>query len=162
MSATVVVRLLELGQSVAAAESLTGGLVTARLVDPPGASAVVRGGVVAYATELKASVLGVDRELLSGQGAVDPQVASQMATGVRRMFDADWGVATTGVAGPEPQDGMPVGTVFVAVVGPSGVTVEGLRLSGGRSAIREAAVEAVLDLLARSLPTAPPTSPAGE
>jgi len=150
---SVVTRLRELDQTVAAAESLTGGLVTARLVDTPGASAVVRGGVVAYATDLKASVLGVDDELLSTHGAVDPEVASRMAVGVRRVLGADWGLATTGVAGPDPQDGMPVGTVYVAVAGPSGITVERLELGGDRAAIRAGAVEAVLDLLARSLPS---------
>ncbi len=154
MSPGVVARLVELGQSVAAAESLTGGLVTARLVDTPGASAVVRGGVVTYATDLKASVLGVDADLLSTHGAVDAEVASQMASGVRGVLGADWGVATTGVAGPDPQDGMPVGTVFVAVAGPSGVTVERLQLAGGRAEIRHGAVESVLDLLARSLAAA--------
>jgi len=153
VTASVVTRLRELDQTVAAAESLTGGLVTARLVDTPGASAVVRGGVVAYATDLKASVLGVDDELLSTHGAVDPEVASRMAVGVRRVLGADWGLATTGVAGPDPQDGMPVGTVYVAVAGPSGITVERLELGGGRAAIRAGAVEAVLDLLARSLPS---------
>jgi len=154
MSPGVVARLVELGQSVAAAESLTGGLVTARLVDTPGASAVVRGGVVTYATDLKASVLGVDADLLSTHGAVDAEVASQMASGVRGVLGADWGVATTGVAGPDPQDGMPVGTVFVAVAGPSGVTVERLQLAGGRAEIRHGAVESVLLLLARSLAAA--------
>jgi nicotinamide-nucleotide amidase len=152
MSAPVTSRLIELGQSVAAAESLTGGLVTARLVDAPGASAVVRGGVVAYATDLKASVLGVDPGLLGAHGAVHPEVASQMATGVRLLLGADWGLATTGVAGPDPQHGMPVGTVFVAVAGPTGGAVEHLALDGGRAAVREAAVEAVLSLLDRCLP----------
>jgi len=151
MSRGVVARLVELGQSVAAAESLTGGLVTARLVDTPGASTVVRGGVVAYATDLKVSVLGVDADLLESHGAVDREVAAQMASGVRRVLGADWGVATTGVAGPDQQGGMPVGTVFVAVAGPGGITVEHLQLAGGRAEVRHAAVDGVLDLLARSL-----------
>src|SRR6476646_10184208 len=103
------------GLTVASAESLTGGLVCAALTDVPGASAVVRGSVVAYATELKAQVLGVDPELLASGGAVQAEVARQMATGVCRVLGADIGVATTGVAGPDPQDGHPVGTVFVAV-----------------------------------------------
>ena len=132
-SAEVVARLVELGQTVGCAESLTGGLVVARLVDTPGASAVVRGGVVAYATPLKASLLGVDAELLASRGAVDPDVAGQMAVGAQRVLEADWGVATTGVAGPEPQDGMPVGCVFVAVAEPGGsVVVERHDLPGGR------------------------------
>jgi nicotinamide-nucleotide amidase len=151
-SAEVVARLVELGQTVGSAESLTGGLVVARLVDTPGASAVVRGGVVAYATPLKAAVLGVDAALLTERGAVDGDVARQMAAGARRVLGADWGVATTGVAGPDPQDGMPVGCVFVAVAGPDGeVVVERHDLTGGRAEIRSGAVDAALTLLAGRL-----------
>jgi nicotinamide-nucleotide amidase len=151
-SAEVVARLVERGQTVGSAESLTGGLVVARLVDTPGASAVVRGGVVAYATPLKASVLGVDAALLEERGAVDGDVARQMAAGARQVLGADWGVATTGVAGPDPQDGMPVGCVFVAVAGPDeSVVVERHDLTGGRAAIRSGAVDAALTLLAGRL-----------
>ncbi|MEP6797184.1 MAG: nicotinamide-nucleotide amidohydrolase family protein, partial [Lapillicoccus sp.] len=141
----------ERGETVACAESLTGGLVVARLVDVPGASAAVRGGVVAYATDLKASLLGVDADLLAAHGAVDGEVARQMATGVCARLVSDWGLATTGVAGPDPQDGMPVGTVFVAVAGPPGVVVERLALSGDRQDVRRAAVDQVLDLFTRQL-----------
>lgn len=91
--------------TVAVAESLTGGRVAAALTAVPGASAVLRGSVTAYATDLKASVLGVDPALLSRSGAVDPEVARQMAVGVRRVCGADVGIATTGVAGPDEQDG---------------------------------------------------------
>lgn len=149
----VVARLVELGETVGCAESLTGGLVVARLVDTPGASAVVRGGVVAYATELKSAVLGVDADLLRRRGAVDPDVAAAMAAGARRVLGADWGVATTGVAGPDPQDGMPVGRVYVAVLGPGSPApqVEELDLPGSRPEIRAAAVDAALDLLERCL-----------
>jgi nicotinamide-nucleotide amidase len=149
----VVPRLVELGQTVGCAESLTGGLVVARLVDTPGASAVVRGGVVAYATDLKASVLGVDADLLARRGAVDAEVARQLARGARRVLGADWGLATTGVAGPDPQDGMPVGCVFVAVAGPGGTVVERHDLDGDRARVRAGAVDAVLALLARRLPS---------
>ncbi len=152
--AAVVSRLGALGQSVACGESLTGGLLCARLVDTPGASAVVRGAVVAYATDLKASVLAVDATLLAERGAVDGEVAGQMATGVRSMMRADWGVATTGVAGPDPQDGMPVGTVFVAVAGPEGAVVERHALAGGRDEIRVGAVEMALALLSRTIGSA--------
>jgi len=155
-SAEVVARLVELGQTVGCAESLTGGLVVARLVDTPGASAVVRGGVVAYATALKASLLGVDAELLASCGAVDPDVAGQMAVGAQQVLEADWGVATTGVAGPEPQDRMPVGCVFVAVAEPGGsVVVERHDLPGGRPEIRAGAVDAALALLAARIAGAP-------
>ncbi len=159
-SAEVVARLVELGQTVGCAESLTGGLVVARLVDTPGASAVVRGGVVAYATSLKASLLGVDAELLASHGAVDPDVAGQLAMGARRVLEAHWGVATTGVAGPDPQDGMPVGCVFVAVAGPDGsVAVERHDLAGSRPQIRAGAVDAVLALLLRHLGPRPHPRP---
>ena len=132
--------------TVAVAESLTGGLVTSALVDVPGASAVLRGGVVAYATGLKAALLGVDASLLAARGAVDPDVAVAMAEGVRTRLGADVGLATTGVAGPEPQDGHPAGTVHVAVVAPGLCEVRSLELPGGRATVRAAACAAVLAL----------------
>lgn len=148
----LVARLTSAGWTVATAESLTGGLLCARLVDVPGASVVVRGGVVAYATELKAELLGVDAGLLAARGAVDPDVALAMATGVRQRLSADWGMATTGVAGPDPQDGLPPGTVYVAVRGPDGDgVVRRLALTGDRPAIREGTVTAALGLLAEQL-----------
>ncbi|MFC8294018.1 nicotinamide-nucleotide amidohydrolase family protein [Streptomyces sp. NPDC057242] len=118
-AARVLALLAERGQTLAVAESLTGGLVAAELTGVPGASASFRGSVTAYATALKHELLGVDAALLAERGAVDPEVASQMAAGVRVRLGADWGIATTGVAGPEPQDGQPVGTVYVAVAGPA-------------------------------------------
>ncbi|OKJ00964.1 CinA family protein [Kitasatospora sp. CB01950] len=135
------------GATLAVAESLTGGLLAAALVDVPGASAVFRGSVTAYATDLKASVLGVDEGLLDVRGPVHPVVARQMAEGVRRLLGADWALATTGVAGPDPQDGQPVGTVYVALAGPRGTEALPLRLSGARDTIRQGSVEAALDLL---------------
>jgi nicotinamide-nucleotide amidase len=143
----VVGRLTTRGQTLAVAESLTGGLLAARIVDVPGASAVLRGGVVAYATDLKHRLLGVDPDLLAARGAVDPEVAAQMAGGVRRRLGADWGVATTGVAGPDPQDGRPPGTVYVAVSGPGVEEVRPLRLPGDRPVIRSRAVREALALL---------------
>ncbi|MEV5609684.1 CinA family protein [Streptomyces sp. NPDC052225] len=155
--------LTERGETLAVAESLTGGLVAAELVAVPGASKAFRGSVTAYATELKHQVLAVDAELLAAHGPVHPEVALQMAAGVRAALGADWGIATTGVAGPEPQDGQPVGTVFVAVVGPGterrGSTwnfagsrkVAGLRLNGDRTEIRMKSVRSVLGLLAEEL-----------
>ncbi|OIV36872.1 hypothetical protein BIV57_14030 [Mangrovactinospora gilvigrisea] len=136
----------ERGLTLACAESLTGGLVAAALTAVPGASHAFRGSVTAYATDRKAAVLGVDAALLAREGAVHPGVAAAMAAGVRRVMAADVGLATTGVAGPEPQDGRPVGTVFVAVDGPEGARVRELALSGDRAAIRAATVSAVLDL----------------
>ncbi|MFF2812928.1 CinA family protein [Streptomyces sp. NPDC058000] len=135
-------------QSLAVAESLTGGLVAGELTAVPGASRVVRGSVTAYATDVKRELLGVDGALLAARGAVDGEVARQMAGGVRRVLGADWGIATTGVAGPEPQDGQPVGTVYVAVQGPDGEdAVRRLGLTGDRDRIRRDSVHAVLALL---------------
>ncbi|WP_405552312.1 CinA family protein [Streptomyces sp. NBC_01171] len=159
-TATELVRLLKVnGETLAVAESLTGGLVAAEITSVPGASQVFRGSVTAYATELKHRLLGVDAGLLERSGAVDPQVAAQMAVGVREALGADWGIATTGVAGPDPQDGQPVGTVYVAVDGPfrkdpvsaPGGKVEALRLNGGRAEIRMESVRSVLALLLEEL-----------
>lgn len=146
------VRLLTArGQTVATAESLTGGGVCAALTRVSGASAVVRGGVVAYATDVKQRHLGVDESLLRRGGAVQAEVAEQMAAGVRRLLDADWGLATTGVAGPTPQDGRPVGRVFVAVSRPGHTRSRRLDLPGDRAAVRGAAVEQVLRLAIEQL-----------
>lgn len=152
LAVDVLAVLEERGQTVAAAESLTGGLVVAELTAVPGASAMVRGSVTAYATEVKRDVLGVDGPLLAGRGAVDPEVAAQMAQGIRALLGADWGIATTGVAGPTEQDGKPVGTVFVAVAGPAGAGgVRELSLDGDRRSVRQESVRAVLALLLREL-----------
>jgi nicotinamide-nucleotide amidase len=133
--------------TVAVAESLTGGRVAAALTGVPGASAVLRGSVTAYATDVKASVLGVDAALLSRVGAVDGEVARQMAEGVRRVCGADLGIATTGVAGPDEQDGKPVGTVYVAVLGPDPdhALVVPARLEGDRAAIQAATTRLALE-----------------
>jgi nicotinamide-nucleotide amidase len=138
------------GETLAAAESLTGGLLAATLVDVPGASRVFRGGLVVYATDLKSTLGGVPADLLAERGPVDPDVALALARGARARCGADWGIATTGVAGPDPQNGIAVGTVFVAVAGPS-ERVRDLALSGDRPAIRAATVTAALDLLAAAL-----------
>lgn len=139
--------LTRAGETVATAESLTGGLVAAALTSVPGASVVVRGGVIAYTRSVKAAVLGVDAVLLQHGGAVQGEVARQMAIGARRLCDADWGVATTGVAGPEPSDGQPVGTVFVGVSGPDGDEIRSSTFEGSREAIRAQTVVVCLDRL---------------
>jgi nicotinamide-nucleotide amidase len=151
-AAQVLAALGARGETLAVAESLTGGLVAAELTGVPGASKVFRGSVTAYATELKRDVLGVAADLLRERGAVDAEVARQMAAGVRRVLGADWGISTTGVAGPDPQDGQPVGTVFVAVAGPDGNrNVAALRLNGSRSDIRRESVRAAFELLSGEL-----------
>jgi nicotinamide-nucleotide amidase len=140
----LVAALRDRGQTLAVAESLTGGLVSSGVIDVPGASEVMRGGVVAYATDLKHRLLGVDADLLAARGAVDAEVAAQMARGVRDRLLATWGVATTGAAGPDPQDGAPPGAVFVAVDGPGGPRVRAARLPGDRAEVRAAAADLAL------------------
>jgi nicotinamide-nucleotide amidase len=152
-AAQVVALLEERGLTIAVAESLTGGLLASALIDVPGASAVVNGGVVAYNTELKHSLLGVDAKLLAENGPVDPEVARQMAGNVRDRLmvggrPADVGLATTGVAGPESQDGQPVGTVFLGIAIGAQLCAIRLSLSGSRADIRSATVrEALTNLL---------------
>ncbi|HEY3010096.1 MAG TPA: CinA family protein [Micromonosporaceae bacterium] len=150
-AAAVVHRLVDRRQTLAVAESLTGGLLAATIVDVAGASAVFRGGLVVYATDLKSSLAGVPKELLEERGAVDPDVAAALAAGARERCRADWGLGTTGVAGPDPQDGRPVGEVYVALAGSDGCEVRPLNLGGGRAAIRAGAVVAALELLAARL-----------
>ena len=134
-------------QTVAVAESLTGGLLGAAITDIPGASVVFRGGIIAYATELKGALLGVPAELLAAYGPVHPDVAAAMAAGARDRLGATFGVATTGVAGPDAADGKPPGTVHIAVsAGPVPITRE-LALQGGRDEVRRGTVEQALRLL---------------
>ncbi|SFI38633.1 MULTISPECIES: CinA family protein [Microbacterium] len=147
----LIARLKDLGWSVGIAESLTGGLVVSSLVSVAGASAVVRGGIVAYATDVKESLLGVDATLLEAHGPVHPRVARQMADGVRRAvgrdgIPADVGIATTGIAGPLSPDGQPVGTVHIAISTPLGSRVESFQLGGDREAIRSEAAARALRL----------------
>jgi nicotinamide-nucleotide amidase len=150
-AAEVVHELDRRGLTVAVAESLTGGLLVAELISVPGASAVVAGGVVAYQTPLKHQLLDVPAELLEARGAVDP-VAAAMASGVRRALAvegrvADVGLATTGVAGPDPQDGQAPGTVFVALSAGGETRVTRLALDGDRAAIRSATVSESLSMV---------------
>jgi nicotinamide-nucleotide amidase len=151
--AGVVLRgLRERRASVAVAESLTAGLLGAALTAVPGSSAVFRGGLLVYATDLKQTLAGVPGPLISAHGAVSAQVAGAMAAGVRERVGATYGVALTGVAGPDEQEGQPVGTVHVAVSGPDRAAVRSLRLPGDRDRVRALAVTTALDLLRRQLP----------
>jgi nicotinamide-nucleotide amidase len=144
--------------TVAVAESLTAGLLGAALTDPPGSSDVFRGGVQVYATDLKATLAGVPESLLVEHGAVSAATAEALAAGVRSRLGASYGLALTGVAGPDRQEGHPVGTVFAAVADASGVTSTSVRLPGDRSRVRLLAVTLGLDLLRRRLAGLPPAS----
>ena len=137
----IVALLTGAGLTVATGESLTAGLVSATLADVPGASAVLRGGVVAYDEDVKAGVLAVPAEALA-QGVVSAAVAAALAEGARRVLRADVGIGTTGVAGPESHGGEPVGSVWIAVAGPDGTTTRHLALTGDRAGIRHQTVAA--------------------
>ncbi len=135
-------------QTVGTAESLTAGLVTATLATVPGASRSLRGGIVAYAAHVKTDLLGIDPDVLARHGVYSTACAEQLAARARVLLSCDWGLGTTGVAGPGPEDGHPAGDVHVAVAGPDGVVVSrSLRLPGDRQEVRRAAVDAVLTLL---------------
>ena len=143
----LVAALKKKGETVATAESLTGGLVAALLTSVPGASAVVRGGLVVYATPLKHELAGVDADLLAEHGAVHPDVAAQLAAGARAACGATWGIGLTGVAGPDPQDGIEPGVVHIGVSGPEVAEVHTIGVEGNRHQVRAAAVGRALGLL---------------
>lgn len=152
LAVEVLARLRQRGQTLATAESLTGGLIGARLTAVPGSSDSYRGGVITYATPLKALLAGVDEATLAAVGPVAAQTAAEMAAGVADRCEADWGLAVTGVAGPTSQDGHPVGQVFVGLAGPDGrVRAVELGLTGDRAAIRLQSAEHALRLLTEDL-----------
>lgn len=138
--------LTQRGQTIGTAESLTGGRLSAALVDVPGASAVVRGAVVAYASQVKTGLLGVDPSIVDRHGAVSAETARAMAERAAVVLGADWGVATTGVAGPDPTEGHPPGTAYVAVAGAERVVARSLALDGDRDAVRAGTVRAAVVL----------------
>lgn len=146
-AAEVVALLKQRGETVATAESLTAGLVTAALTSVPGASAVVRGGLVVYATDLKHSLAGVDVDLLARHGAVHPAVARQLADGARTRCGATWGLGLTGVAGPGTHGGIAPGTVHIGLSGSSISRVRMITVGGDRLDVRDAAVLVALDFL---------------
>jgi nicotinamide-nucleotide amidase len=150
-AAAVLAALAAGGHTLAVAESLTGGLLAATLTDVPGASAVFRGGVCAYATDLKTALLDVPDTLVRSDGVVSASVAVAMAQGVLQALGSTYALGTTGVAGPDPQEGRAVGTVFVAVAGPAGAQSQELRLAGERGDIRRSTCLAALSMLRRTL-----------
>ena len=144
----VVAVLTAQGQTLATAESCTGGLLGKCITDVPGASAVYLGGVVSYAYAVKEQLLGVSHELLEAKGAVCAEVAAQMAQGVRNLLHSDYALSTTGNAGPGTDPLNPqVGTIYTALAGAEGVTIATLHLSGSREENRIAAARAAFDLL---------------
>lgn len=146
--ASNLVRLLSEGSwTIACAESLTAGLVSARIADVPGASAVLRGGVVAYDPDIKVDLLGLDAEVVA-RAVVSEEVSLGLARAARHLLQADVGIGTTGVAGPQGHGGEPVGSVWIAVSTPLADRTRHLQLSGTRAQIREATVQACLDLAA--------------
>jgi nicotinamide-nucleotide amidase len=134
--------LLARGETVGCAESLTGGELASLLSATPGASATFAGGVVTYTTPLKRRLLGV-----TAPQVVSGECAAQMATGVRELLDVDWALATTGVAGPDLQEGQAAGTVFVALAGRESVRFLRLALDGDRAAVRSGTCAGAVDLL---------------
>lgn len=147
------------GWTLGTAESLTGGLLAATLVEVPGASRVFVGSVVAYDPAVKTSLLGVDQDLVARVGTVDEQVAAQMARGARRVLGSDLALATTGVAGPGPSEGHPAGTVWLACAWSGGVTTRRLALTGERAEVRAASVAAAIGLAHEVALTIPTPSP---
>lgn len=152
LAALVVAGLTARAQTLATAESLTGGLIGAAITAVPGASAGYLGGVVAYATELKHVLAGVPADLLAEVGPVSAETAVALASGIRTLTGADWGLAATGVAGPDPQDGHEPGEVWLGLAGPD-VAPAAVRndFEGDRRAVRDATVLAALQLLATAL-----------
>lgn len=147
MAARCLDQLRALGQTLVTAESLTAGLVSATLAAVPGASDVLRGGIVGYVSDVKTSLLGVDPGLLATYGVVSAECAFAMARGAADLLGSNWAVSTTGVAGPDRQEGRPVGTVYVALAGPGVERARALKLTGGRQQIRQATVAEALALL---------------
>lgn len=150
MQASELIQLLRAQRkTLAVAESLTGGLLLSELISIPGASDVVLGGIVSYSTQSKIDQLGVSQATIDRYGAVSEQTATEMAVGVRLKFKADLAVATTGVAGPDLQEGKPAGSVFIAIATASGTKTTQFNFSGDRNQIRTASVAAALEFLGK-------------
>jgi nicotinamide-nucleotide amidase len=153
----VVQRLKQSQETLGVAESLTGGIIMGAITSVRGSSAVFRGGIVSYATKLKELLLAVDPELISTEGVIHGEVAQQMAAGARKITTFDdtpttWGISTTGVAGPDPQDGKPVGMVFIGIDSAHGSSSWGpFSFSGDRDRIREATTIEALARLRETL-----------
>jgi nicotinamide-nucleotide amidase len=150
LASEVIDALRARGETVSTAESLTAGSLSSAIVSIAGASDVFIGGLTAYQDEIKISHLGVDPEVLNEHTSVSEQVAVEMARGAMKTFGTTWAIATTGVAGPNPLDGHPVGAVWVAIQGPVCQSIE-LSLSGERESVRNAATASAIATFARIL-----------
>ena len=143
--------LKDRGLTVCTCESLTGGLICATLVDVPGASKVVRGGLITYQTDTKPLLAGVDAALIEEKGVVSAEVAVALAEGARNRLQADIAVSATGMASPGEPDEPPAGTVFVGVASEKGVRTIPLSLTGSRAEIRQATVKAAIEAIIAEL-----------
>jgi nicotinamide-nucleotide amidase len=151
-SAQIIVEsLTKREESIAIAESLTGGGLSSALTDVPGTSHVFLGSVIAYSVDIKIRELGVKKSSIDTFGVVSEEVAWEMAEGIRSKFGSDWAISTTGVAGPGPSHGINAGTVWIAIIGPSVREAIALALDGDRLAVRHGAIESALGTLARIL-----------
>ncbi|GAB2477636.1 CinA family protein [Jatrophihabitans fulvus] len=144
-------RLVELGATIATAESLTGGMLGVLLTEAPATSVTYRGGLIVYGTDTKNHMAGVDDDLLREHGPVHPEVAGQLAEGARERVDADFGIGITGVAGPGAQGGRPVGEVHVGIASRARTMTREFHFEGARGEIRDAAAAAALAFLVEEL-----------
>ena len=151
IASTLVATLQVRGQTLATSESMTGGLLATLVTGVPGASAVFLGGVVSYATAVKQDLLKVPDDVVQNDGVVSARCAEAMASGVRDLIGTTYALSTTGVAGPETQEGKPVGTVYVGLAGPEGTRSVPLSLDGDRAEIRELTCAAAISELLSAL-----------
>jgi nicotinamide-nucleotide amidase len=151
LSSTIVESLKSKGESLSVAESITGGALTSEIVSVPGASHILKGSIVAYSVEIKMRELSVPQELIDRASVVSEEVALAMADGIRARMNTTWSIASTGVAGPGPHQGIAAGTVWLAIVGPNTRETVELALEGDRETVRRGAVESALGVFARIL-----------
>jgi nicotinamide-nucleotide amidase len=151
LSSTIVESLKSKGESLSVAESITGGALTSEIVSVPGASHILKGSIVAYSVEIKMRELSVPQELIDRASVVSEEVALGMADGIRARMNTTWSIASTGVAGPGPHQGIAAGTVWLAIVGPNTRETVKLALEGDRETVRRGAVESALGVFARIL-----------
>ena len=151
IAATLMATLTVRGDTLATAESITGGLLAGFLTGVPGASAVYLGGVVSYASAVKMDLLQIPDDVIETDGVVSARCAEAMASGLRKLIGTTYALSTTGVAGPESQEGKPVGTVYVGLSGPDGTRSVALDLDGDRAEIRESTCAAAISELLSAL-----------